>query len=52
MALIFTIDAIDGNSHIGVPVFSRSAKKSNFNYLVFTSPKNNDHVQSTLGIFD
>eukprot|EP00347_Sterkiella_histriomuscorum_P023863 403333124 len=52
MALIFTIDQVHGNSHIGVPVFSRSAKKHNYNYLVFTSPKHNENVQSTLNIFD
>ena len=37
--MIFTIDAIEGNSHIGVPVFSRSAKKSNYDYLVFSPPR-------------
>lgn len=37
--MIFTIDSIEGNSHIGVPVFSRSAKKSNYNYLVFSPSK-------------
>eukprot|EP00347_Sterkiella_histriomuscorum_P012138 403369751 len=52
MALIFTIDQVDGNSHIGVPVFSRSAKKHSYNYLVFTSPKHNENVQSNLNIFD
>jgi hypothetical protein len=40
--MIFTIDSIEGNSHIGVPVFSRSAKKSNYNYLVFSPPKGID----------
>ena len=39
MAMIFTIDAIEGNSHIGVPVFSRSAKKANYDYIVFSPPK-------------
>ena len=52
MAKIFTIDAIEGNSHIGVQVFSRSARKSNYHYLVFTSPKHNENVQSTLRLFD
>jgi hypothetical protein len=36
MAMIFTIDLIEGNSHIGVPVFSNSAKKENKNYMVFS----------------
>ena len=39
MAMIFTIDLIEGNSHIGVPVFSNSAKKENKNYMVFSQPK-------------
>jgi hypothetical protein len=39
MAMIFTIDLIEGNSHIGVPVFSNSAKKENMNYMVFSQPK-------------
>eukprot|EP00347_Sterkiella_histriomuscorum_P010785 403374929 len=37
--MIFTIDSIEGNSHIGVPVFSRSAKKSNYDFIVFSPPK-------------
>lgn len=37
--MIFTIDLIEGNSHIGVPVFSNSAKKENKNYMVFSQPK-------------
>ena len=51
--MIFTIDAIEGNSYIGVPVFSRSAKKANYNYLVFSSPKGggtNDEDRSNDGI--
>ena len=39
MAMIFTIDLIEGNSHIGVPVFSSSGKKENMNYMVFSQPK-------------
>jgi orotate phosphoribosyltransferase-like protein len=39
MAMIFTIDLIEGNSHIGVPVFSSSAKKENKNWMVFSQPK-------------
>lgn len=38
-AQVFTIESIEGNSHIGVPVFSRSAKKANYEYLVFSPPK-------------
>jgi hypothetical protein len=37
--MIFTIDLIEGNSHIGVPVFSASAKKENKNYMVFSQPR-------------
>ena len=37
--MIFTIDLIEGNSHIGVPVFSNSAKKENKNYMVFSQPR-------------
>lgn len=37
--MVFTIDLIEGNSHIGVPVFSSSAKKENKNYMVFSQPK-------------
>ncbi len=36
---MFTIEAIEGNSHIGVPVFSRSAKMANYEYIVFSPPK-------------
>jgi len=39
MAMIFTIDLIEGNSHIGVPVFSQSGKKENKNYMVFSRPR-------------
>lgn len=39
MAMIFTIDRIEGNSHIGVPVFSASAKKENKNFMVFSQPR-------------
>ena len=37
--MIFTIDLIEGNSHIGVPVFSNCAKKENKNYKVFSQPR-------------
>ena len=37
--MIFTIDLIEGNSHIGVPVFSSSAKKENKNFMVFSQPR-------------
>lgn len=32
---MFTIDKIDGNSKIGVPVYSAIGKKSNFKFRVF-----------------
>ena len=35
----FTIDSIEGNSNIGVPVFSRTGRHSNYNYLVFSQTK-------------
>jgi len=41
MAGVFTIDAVEGNSNIGVPVFSRYGKKANYNFLVF-SPTRKD----------
>lgn len=47
MASVFTIEAIEGNSHIGVPVFSRSAKMANYEYIVFSPPKGATLTQST-----
>jgi hypothetical protein len=35
------IDKIEGNSGLGVPVFSRYGLKQNFNYIAF-SPKQHD----------
>lgn len=54
MAMIFTIDLIEGNSHIGVPVFSSSAKKENKNWMVFSQPKrpknqNDDEDEELVG---
>jgi len=42
---VFTIDAIEGNSHIGVPVFSSSGRKSNYNYRVFSPQKQPEVVE-------
>jgi hypothetical protein len=39
MARVFTIDKIEGNSYIGVPVFSNCGKMSNYEYIVFTPQK-------------
>ena len=39
MARVFTIDKIEGNSYIGVPVFSNCGKMSNYDYIVFTPQK-------------
>ena len=39
MTSTITINAIEGNSHIGVPVFSRFGKKSNYNFLCFSPPR-------------
>jgi hypothetical protein len=36
--MLFTVDSIEGNSNIGVPMFSSSGKQSNYNYKVFTTP--------------
>lgn len=36
MAGVVTISSIEGNSNLGVPVFSRSGRKSNYSYLVFS----------------
>ena len=37
---VFTIKKIEGNSNIGVPVFSRYGYMQNFNALVLTPTKN------------
>lgn len=42
-AELFTIDKIEGNSNIGVPVFSRFGKMQNYNFLVM-SPVKKDKV--------
>ena len=39
MAGVVTISSIEGNSNLGVPVFSRSGRKYNYSYLVFTPSK-------------
>lgn len=46
MTGVFTIDSIEGNSHIGVPVFSRYGKKSNYHFIVF-SPEKKSPSQDT-----
>jgi hypothetical protein len=38
-ATLFVIDKIEGNSGIGVPVFSRQAQKQNYEYLVLSPSK-------------
>ena len=38
-AQLFTIDKIEGNSNIGVPVFSRFGKMQNYNFLVMSPVK-------------
>ena len=39
MAQTFTIDSIEGNSYIGVPVFSKFAQNINKDYIVLSPPK-------------
>ena len=39
MAQTFTIDSIEGNSYIGVPVFSRFGQMQNYNYIVMSPQK-------------
>ena len=39
MAQIYTIDKIEGNSFIGVPVFSRFGMMQNYNYIVLSPQK-------------
>ena len=38
-ATLFTIDKIEGNSNIGVPVFSRQAIKKNYEYICLSPQK-------------
>jgi len=38
-ATLFIIDKIEGNSNIGVPVFSRQALKQNFEFLALAPQK-------------
>ncbi len=38
-ATLFVIDKIEGNSNIGVPVFSKKAKFDNSNYAYFSPRK-------------
>ena len=39
MTSTFTIDSIEGNSYIGVPVFSRFGQMQNYNYIVMSPQK-------------
>lgn len=39
MTQTFTIDSIEGNSYIGVPVFSRFGQMQNNNYIVLSPQK-------------
>ena len=39
MEQTFTIDSIEGNSYIGVPVFSRFGQMQNYNYIVMSPQK-------------
>jgi hypothetical protein len=36
MARVYTIESIEGNSNLGVPVFSRQGLMSNINYIDFS----------------
>ena len=36
MARVYTIDLIEGNSNLGVPVFSNFGKMSNYQYLALS----------------
>ena len=36
MAQIYTIDKIEGNSNIGVPVFSRFGMMNNYNFIALS----------------
>ena len=42
MARLFTIDNIEGNSHLGNPVFSNYGKMANYQYLVLSPVKPDD----------
>ena len=51
MAQIYTIDKIEGNSFIGVPVFSRFGQMQNYNYIVLSpqkKPKENKETDDLL----
>ena len=38
MAKVYTIESIEGNSCLGVPVFSNFGKMQNYQYIVFSQP--------------
>ena len=45
--MVFTVDTVEGNSNIGVPVFSRFGKKSNYNLIVFSPQKNDSNKDAS-----
>ena len=45
MARLVTIESIEGNSHLGNPVFSKYAKMANYQYLVLTPMKEEDKAE-------
>ena len=47
MTQTFTIDSIEGNSYIGVPVFSRFGQMQNYNYIVM-SPQKKVKIEETV----
>ena len=55
---LILIDKIEGNSGIGVPVFSKFGKNSNYNYKVFSpgqpfqAPENDEYQKSLNSDFD
>ena len=50
---LFTIDSIHGNSHIGVPVFSRFGHMQNYQYACMSPPRRaNDLSAVDSGILD
>ena len=48
MAKVYTIDMIEGNSNLGVPMFSAFGKNQNYQYIAFSPPtkgKDDDTVE-------
>ena len=49
----FTINSIEGNSYIGVPVFSRFGQMQNYNYIVLSPQKKmKEKTEDQDGILD